>query len=361
MMTKGCEALRLSPDWSDPPLQPAPAVGKLCDPGENACLGFWKAQGAQLRALATGERVLLQRYRALRGQRYYATTLTPGICTPIPRVSGLMRIQRLDATLAASRALAGERAAGLAELQADLAFGRRLLAGADTLLLKMVAAAMVQRDILTLSELMDANGVGPDTVPAIAPLSLDERSMRRAAGSEFRSLAQMVRGLKKEGALGAGRQTVTKRLLDPLLKPRRSLNRAQAAYAGWAAASEAPANRWSEAEVHFERPLGWSDYLRNPLGTLYWAMARPAIGGYLERLGDLDGLITLYNAKRAILAARIEPDRVQAFLRRQQDRFHSPYSAAVLHWDASQQRISFSAPARKGTSHSLQLHLRGAR
>lgn len=356
--TMGCQSIKLDSAWSRPPLAPSETLDKLCDPAEEFCLAGWRGEGEALEGMATEHRTLLDRYRRLRRFPRHVNTLRPHACAPFPSYVALLRIQRLQGALNVHRALNADGIegfrGGLAALREDLAFARRLLTEADSLLAKMAAERMARRTLRSLAELMDDPRFDVAGGAPIAPLSTSERSLRLALRYEFRMTAGLLLAMKQRPSL-ADAPPFTDRLVAPLLKPGRSLNRIHHFYSEVATLSEQGVGRWSGIDDLRDRPSDWRDYLTNPLGTLMWELSHPSLRAPLARLIDLEGLITLTNLKRELLLAEVTRDQRPALLDHSDERFSAPYTGATALWDPDERSLGFPSRETEGELISVRL------
>ncbi len=125
----------------------------MCRPGESSCLDVAAAHPG-LRKLIDEHRTFLERYRAMRAKPEF-TDLVP-VSSPehgLPVYWHVTAGQRLSLLGAAIRFNAGDRAGAIRELELEYAFHRKLAAGSNTLIVKMIAFAALDRDGLFVVEL----------------------------------------------------------------------------------------------------------------------------------------------------------------------------------------------------------------
>lgn len=333
--------LGLDSYWETPALSPTAGVDSLCDVVRERCLETFAQQAERVADLGEQNNVLLERYDGMATLSHYRSTMTPDVRTPIPRFSAVLDIHRLRLAMLCVAASAGQEDA-FAALRRDLDFSRRMTEEADYLLVKMVGLALVRQNLMTVAELIDV--VDPNAVAPIVPLSQAERSLRASFRTELALSANLSRQLH-ENPRALEKDVQMPRWLSPrLFKPNHAINLSFELLRDLADTSELSAPELAAAWERLEHRqpddyLSWTDYIRNPVGTILFQIAVPSGGGMMARAHDVDGLITLVNLKLAVRKAAVSADDLPAFL--QQTPHVDPYHHQPIRWDKERRLLSF--------------------
>lgn len=121
-----------------------------------------------------------------------------------------------------------------------------------------------------------------------------------------------------------------------------------------------PANQFIEAWSSDDAVVcaqSWQEYVVNPIGSILLGIARPDFSRYAARLHDLNGLITLVNAKRAIRQAGLSVDQVAEFLHDNQNQYADPYRGQALQWQRETSTLGFFNPVPGSGYNELPLPL----
>jgi hypothetical protein len=345
------------------------AAGSLCQVERDPCLPIYVEQAAALSRLIAEHATPLGRYRDLDRYREFVTATTASLSSPLPSVGSLLATHRLLEAAIGVGFMAGDEAPAVLELVRDLHFQRRLMAGADNLLLKMVALSLFARDVHLYAQMLDVEGFDPSGYPALgaalAPLDEAERSLRKALESELRGSARLfledlpgANLFTEAGDPGpdAGGPSFAARIVNAIAyKPNATLNRSFAQLLGTAADLGALppaelARRWHEVKSASEagrrsglRPMlaHFFNWPFNPVGNILVSIAAPEHQRYVARFHDIDGLLRLAELKRLIRTQRIPADGIDAFLRRQGPELADPYTGDPMRYDASRAVLHF--------------------
>jgi len=333
-------------------VQPAAALAEPgavpCSLHEQGCIASLRARRDEVRAAASANAELLSRYASLARFPRFQTDVLADLRTPLPRFALLLDVHRLAIADRLLAALDGNAAARRA-LASNVAFLRRLLRQADSLLVKMVAASMLAQALHASSAAMREGPAGEDSPGPLAPLTEDELSMDAPLRGEFRFVASGVGALVGERLLEREMNLppwFPELLLRPLFKPNRTLEREHTcSRAVRARARRAVGGAMLPGEQAADPcPPRWRDWLLNPVGTILSSVARPDVTRYAARLRALQGLVTLVNARRALSRAQVADDRIGPWLAQRRDRFHGPFAGDALAWDAQTRTLSFASP-----------------
>ncbi|MCX7962400.1 MAG: hypothetical protein N2653_12630 [Burkholderiales bacterium] len=265
-------------------------------------------------------------------------------------------------THAAIALAAGSAGLGRAldELEAEMAFHRRALAGSRTRVGKIFAAELLARDALLLSELLRA---GRETAAAereriarlLEPLSAEEADMRAALASEYRLGLRLVMTLGKEQTL-AHHFPVSRWYEGVLFLRRHETANAIAAQfrldealsrvplAGFEAAARERARQQPPAYAEGEFP-GWV----NPAGKILAGAAGAGNADSLRRMNDVRALLAMVAAQAALYSAGARtPEAVRAALAGGVGRAHpDPYTEKPFAYDEAANALTFAPQAKE--------------
>jgi len=210
-----------------------------------------------------------------------------------------LEAQKLYLLAVREQALAGDPAAVRDLLQRDLVFWRQALASSDLLISKMIATAAVRRHFalgnLALRALpadLTAGAVPPSWQ---RPLALDERSLVRSLGGEWRYVGAALRtAMAPEARAADPERGMSDLLLRPLYQPQATVNLYAARMVRMGELSELP---YPEIDPALESLLrsgqdaGWRLSLYNPVGVIIDSVGpESAYAKYIARSGDLEGI-----------------------------------------------------------------------
>jgi hypothetical protein len=317
----------------------------LCGPQQADCLDRLWTPTAAMEQLAAKYQLLVTRYLELTRYPAHQSEVRPHVQAPLPNYRSIIRAHRLWI----AHWIAGDPSNSPA-LFNDLIFLRRFLAQSDTILAKMVASALIAETLYAYAALMDRDGAVIAGFPAIESLKAADQALDSPLRSEFRFSAAIFldvsndpRAFQELGIPSWMGETA----MRPLFKPHRSMNRAYRCTQQMLAVTQLSSPDFIEVWSPQEAPrckLSWIEYLINPIGSILLDVAQPDFGRYAARLHDLNGLITLVNAKRAIRNAGISSADVAEFLRNHKERFTGPYHGDALHWQPETGNLSFTSP-----------------
>lgn len=240
-------------------------------------------------ALLKQGRKLLERYRKAARFDDLRSLIAIEPAAPLPDYALLLAGSRLLALEACRLLLDGQPAQARALLEEDLGHWRRHLAGADTLIQKMVATRLVAAGIGALGALYQQGLI--ERPAQLAPLSATERSLQSAMQSEFTMFANNSTAMRDDPHFLQEHGRLALRLL---FKPNMSSNAVLPRYLHVASASQLTAREFADWLRQQPQPPLREDW-RNPIGNLLVAVAMPDMRHYLAQLHDLDARIQLYN------------------------------------------------------------------
>lgn len=314
---------------------------------DTRCLEDVRADGSRARKLLAEQGFLLERYRALlEYPEYLETQRLLHYEAPMPNYLPVMAGQRLFHIQSALRLERGETLHVAYDLERSLKLGRRMLAGATTVLGKMVGAAHARRTALFVSQMLPAVARADRRAlaalaAALAPLSAAERSLAQVYHGELALLASALRSCEaSEGALACH-----------FFQPNATVNRHYFAFhKPFLAMEQAPAHRFDELRRAAGSPsLPWWSMLYNPMGKLWLAGSTGAPPwDYVARLNDVDALFRLVALQALIGERKLRGGEVPAFLAENAKRYGDPYSGKPMGWDPARRQLYFEPRGKVG-------------
>jgi len=325
-----------------------------CQPAKAPCL---KAAAAH-RDLGEQNRSIAGRHAQIRGEPGFAELYVPlALESEFPGYHVLIQGQQLVLLDASLRAAAGDVAGAMDEIDRSIAFHRRVMAGARTILGKMIGSTLLSRDLLLLAEILDADPAAaaahPERLAAmLRPIDETERSLTEPIRSEYRAQAFVLSKLGREGFDGLG---MPKALTPWLFQRNATVNalavrlRADLAAIGGKGPAAAPASEAEDGLV-----------VKNPVGHWLLTNARPDLHVYRGRTDDLVALVDLVRLQHALLAAGVTTaEAVGAALAGELGRTHTdPRNGQPFVFDATSGTIGF-VPSGKGWSADLAQRMQG--
>ncbi len=336
---------------------------QLCIPSETQCISFWREKKDMIDGFVQNNQVLLSRVQHLKTLTHFVNTTIPDLVIPWPEYFVQVNLSRLITSHAASNLLDQHDHNSLQLIYDELAFSRFLLANANNLVEKMIAAALIRNAVYTLVQLADES-VTRSEFFNILPLSFDEISLRRIFHYESRLnekiTQQISSGSSSIGSILGYDLMIPKLLLPRLFKNNHYMNRYILSVERIVRKSEltgqdflAELNSMDEESM----ALGFIDYLKNPIGTILYNnfQSNYSYDGYVIRQYDLDGLITLFNLKLAILKEGVSLETVDAFMESHADQYYSPYRDQPIKYDAEKQELTFVSLDQKSRTNKVHL------
>ena len=341
-----------SPDfdshWTTPALVPTEGINILCDPRAQDCREIWLSQKNTIEQLINENGILLNRYQDLKQYPEYRNTLLTDVRSPVPDYSILMSLNRLHGAGIALRYSDPERAATLTDLNNDIAFLRRLISQADTLIIKMVALSMLKHDLYLYSSLMDTR---PDEIylfDELPALTSEERSIEEPIKYEFRMNTNLIYEIKTYPQLITGDLGVPYWLPFPMFRANHSINMVQKVLNKNLKNNQKTAiefyQRYSVQNNGSEFKPGWLSYLYNPIGCILFSISIPDYSKYIIRIHDMDGLISMINLKRHIKRENLGPDDIEEYVKEMKNKYLNPYTGEHIDWNPGEQTLSIRSP-----------------
>ena len=318
----------------------------VCDFEKQHCLRLARQSPERLRAALAREQLLQSRYLAARQYSGYAEVLETDV---LPNFSAAFRAQALRHAQIALWLETGQIAPLVAELQADMAFQRRGLRGARSLIGKMVLLSALQRDYVLLADLLRAHPERMTTQRAqvaamLQPLAAEEQDMLPVVRAEFRALAGMVSSLRHHSFpaeldvapswLGA--------LKGYVFLPKATINRLYGFEQTDETLARVPAQQFSATQQQMMATQAglvrrtWRD-IYNPLGLDVIALARVDYQHYLRRPLELNVFIRMLQLQQQLVEQHVPEANIAGFLA--QSTLRNPFDGEAIGWDARQREL----------------------
>ena len=271
------------------------------------------------------------------------------LSAPLASYAPALRGQRLLLLHAKVLADAGDTRAARDLLASDARFWRLVLASSDLLITQMIATAALRQHFAWGSLVM--RSFPPGSIEADVPdewrqpLTEAELSLRRVLVGEWMFFANIpameYASLRLENSLAGRAQD---RLLQPLFQRQATLNRHAAYLDELASTVDAPLREYASAvdraSLLAQRTADEAfraHWLYNLVGSLLMAAAPADYGGYVGRVGDIEGM------RRGALAAVLlrqyaTPQLAEALAA---SPLRNPYDEQPLRWDAEERAVVF--------------------
>jgi hypothetical protein len=343
-----------------------------CDIFNEPCLPFARARDGAVRALFTGNRMLIDRYeQARRMQGFAAVPIADKRRADIER-SNLGRVHAVLLTVAALDAQQLLAAEACSFLEADGAFWRRMLSGAGTLGDKLSAFRALAEDARLASELIastafDAAACGPSLRMLLAPLTAGELSLADAFRAAFVPTVRMLASwpdpaISVEPESWADRHLKETPLYDLFYRRNASINRSAEVYAGLAALAAQPTSRFIAARDAFVADSSdlasvGPSWIYNPLGKTLVARHLPLHVDYIAHAHGVAAYVKLVRMQLELKLAAVSLADVPQFLERAGDDGANPLDGRPFRWDRERRSLSFDPLDRRwrrwGTSAAI--------
>ena len=376
LLAAGAEVQRKFDAWGKTPpgtTRPEPYAGKTelklelgQEPGICAkledCRWFAVAPpaAASLRAKALANDELLARHREWLAMPAYQPHVMNRTDAWLPAFQLPLNLQKLRLALAVVDAHEGRTQQALTTFGEQLAFYRRMLAGSDLLIDKMVASAAVRTVLPALAELLREQTLTPvqlaEVLAMLQPLSPAERGLTKAYDGEFRYgeglMREMVQQPDKLAALNTGdADTPTYkrwgtaalgRLMLHFYQHKATANLRYREFEQLKRIDAMPCAQQPQEST--EKATNWplKNYLHNPVGYLLTQLGSGNYSQYGERQCDLEGLNRLVALQARLLAEQVPKAQVAQWLQGQGAEGLSPYDGP-LNWNATASTLGFEA------------------
>jgi hypothetical protein len=333
-----------------------------CDIFTEPCLPFARARDRAVRALFTGNRLLIDRYeQARRMPGFAAVSIADKRRADIER-RNLGRVHAMLLMVAALDAQQLHAAEACAFLQEDGAFWRRVLAGAGTLGDKLSAFRALAEDTRLASELIaaktfDAAACGPLLRALLAPLTARELSLADAFRMAFVPTVRMLASwpdpaISVEPESWVERHLKETPLYDLFYRRNASINRSAELYAGIAALAAQPTSQFIAARDAFvahssDLASVGPSWIYNPLGKALIARHLPLYVDYIAHAHGVATYLKLVHMQLELRLAAVPLAEVPQFLERVGPDSTNPLDGRPFRWDREQRSLSFDPLDRR--------------
>jgi len=337
-------------------------LDSVCDIFAEPCLPFARAREPAVRALFTGNRLLIDRYeQARRMPGFAAVPIADKRRADVER-RNLGRVHAMSLTVAALDAQQLHAADACAFLQADGGFWRRVLSGAGTLGDKLSALRALAEDARLASELtaakaFDGAACGSPLRALLAPLTATQLSLADAFRAAFVPTVRMLASwpdpaISVEPESWPERHLKETPLYELFYRRNASINRSAELYAGIAALAAQPTSRFIAARDAFV--AGSSDlasvgpsWIYNPLGKALVARHLPLHVDYIAHAHGVAAYLKLVRMQLKIKLAAVPLAEVPQFLERAGPDGANPLDGRPFRWDGEHRSLSFDASDRR--------------
>ena len=330
-----------------------------CDAAQTSCLAAAKDKPDEVKEHLEAYREDLARYETLIGFKRYEEVLDypQRMETGFPPYGNVVGANRAYVLRAAADAERGNVEAALTAMERDIAFQRAMMSGSRTLLGRVVASVHYWRDLAFLSDLMQKHAADvrphlPRVREMLKSTEFPAAGMSAIVETEFGFRKATLRNPIAAQADGSQAGFVEKAAVKLLYKPNATVNQEADHLMKIAAAMDLPVNEGSavlEKIMLDNAEMTFWDYIDNPIGNILRRIAGPDDnkGAFARlRLHDARAYARLVALQAEILAAKVEPDRIGAFVAASDPRFHDPYSGKPMVWDAASKRLSVEVQSK---------------
>jgi len=275
----------------------------------------------------------------------------------LPNYQPLLAGQTLLRAVIFAKATAGDAAGALEEMERDIAFYRRAVAGSRTLVGNVIVSRGLANDALLLSELMHSQRAAMAPHAARIARMLEgadaELDVRPVLQLEIRAIANTMRN-PDPALIAFGERPLGFEKL--FYRPNATTNSVVAIESRKLAALRGDASGYDKARAAVaeidksQSDLGWAEYARNPVGAMIVAMGGLSPQVYVGRMHDTVALLALVRAQAAGLEGRAsKPEDIAALLSADGGkRFADPFTGKPFAFDAQSSSIWFTARAKGG-------------
>jgi hypothetical protein len=323
---------------------------QICDPVQLSCLATAQEKVDEVWAQIDAHKEEIERYEALIAFPRYEEVLDfpQRLGSQFPSYRAVNLAQRAFLLRAALAAASGSMDAAVAAAERDIAFQRAMLAGARTVLGKMVAAANYWRSLAFVSDLIQRYDV--ELVPLrerlqamTQPLETSMLQIAPLIETEFSANRALFRNPVSRQVDGDEARLIERIAVRLAYKPNATINRAYVIFSKAQAQASVPAKQLAatHAMQDAEVELRLWDYIDNPIANILLSIAMPDFRNYALRLHDLDAFSRLIALRAEMLAAGISADGAAEFASKSRARHYNPYTMKPIAWDAARRQLWF--------------------
>lgn len=318
------------------------------------CVDFYLKQDiAQGNALLESSKTLENRYDAIKRNQIFIEAIPPLLSLSLPPYQYLVYASELVRIKVVLDISSGNLYKGVDRWLENVAFSRRLLRESNSLVSRMIAVSMLQRDIRTLSELITkypqlATQYADQLKANLASISAPEYSMKKVLISERTWSLPIVSRIKNEdlNAVYTDLSIWGKNAIDLLYQPNAAVN----LFYDWGtirlmlADSDAQQLDETKAKIYAQQKellgLGFEFfYLKNPIAKILVQVSGADIyEAYIERQHDTDGYIRLVGLQVALAENKATTqEKINEIL----PKFTNPYTGQPMVFDRENNQIIF--------------------
>ena len=346
---------------------PHGALEKICDASKQPCLDRYLAESVTIAKLLQANAPVLVRYQRLIAYPGYQDRPMYSFSDPFPAYGGVASASRLTVVNAALRVADGRHREGAEAIAGDIRFWRRVLAGSNLLIGKMVAAKRIEDDLKHLNELIARYpAFARDQATLLAeitqPLSTAEaefcgvlnqemaiavRSVHFLGQSRWKHRKEIREALVYPGSSTLGRLSVVAPvgfLPNASLNLMNDFNVAAVSFCGVKPAVLIGAVTEAKSRLDAVRKSRVSGMalLYNPLGKLFMDGTTPAFEDYRFRVIDIDGYLRATALHARIRAAGTRDDAIPGLIAQAGAAYHDPYTDKPIVWDAKARTLTIT-------------------
>ena len=297
--------------------------------------------------------VLLSRYRQITTMKQYSNYIIHNINAPfIPFYGGLLSTNKLNNLSIIYDYTNGRQKNAINRLSDSIRFSRLMLRESRLLINKMVAVALLNKNLHTYAILQDSAAFKPEYRMHIKNLDKQERTMRRVFKGEF-ALMSTAFNASNMGSLFAddmNAQEIDTSILEEIylkfyLKHRKIENKAyKNVWLPYLARESMTLAKRKEQNVAEYYDASWWDYYVDPVGTILFSIAMPSYYGYIDGVDSADAYISLLKMKDEIKIKNMKVDEIEKFIASVDMNANPGYSDAAVSLNKNSGTLTFVMP-----------------
>lgn len=333
-------------------------IFQLCGRDSNDCLARYRDKANDIKAWAQKNKIMLARYQSLYDYPQFRETILPRIKAPI--FSEPARVGALRQAQLAMTAVDGSPHTAIRNLQADSSYWRLVLEQSRSLIVRMIAVAMLRRDTQLVSEIVKSYPADLPTLhyasKAVQPLSKAGLDLTKVFRYEFgfgmhvfNELQQYTQDSETDCPYDSWLYCIPfTRFGNLLLKPNATNNLSYEMFCRTVernrlAASDFVTAFREQQVLDAERPVWpWCWHcIYNPTGKLFAAQAA-FYDRYTIRIHNLDGFLRLVSLQVAAKRYGVRDSAMEKFLADAAPDLRNPYTNEPMGWDPASRAIYFN-------------------
>lgn len=312
-----------------------------------------------------GNAELLKRYRMVREAPEFADLYMGPLSLDIPGAYSILASGALlSLSDGALKANAGDPGALVAELEREVQFHRRIIAGGQLLLTVLTGEALLARDLLAISELLRSGGKRftpyHDRLRALTRPQISATAIQpafRHLAHEKVGWAQHWRSYMKDNSglpnYEYGSRPLTNWVMSFFIQPNATTNLVAAAMTAEASLAAIPAAQFDREVVAIRMSndalleRSWYVEWRNPVGKGVAELATVELGKYAARMNDLQALERMVDLQMLLAGRGVsDPAAIAAFVSGEGAKSNpDPYSGKAFTFDPATRLLSYQPRA----------------